>query len=172
MFSWRLYTDRMRVLVLLLAISLTLLIHVSGTLARPGEAAPLLVSLERHLAALRVHLEGVAAQDRGPSRPEIAFNAGIADGGTTFRWQAIATILRGANRKAADLGAHFKEPGDAAAMASLDALRIELHTLEHRLVRLRAASRGAEAAAARTQAEQMLAALGRTLADLRRPRLN
>jgi hypothetical protein len=172
MFSWRLPMDRMRVLVLLLAISLTLLVHVSGTLARPGEVAPLLFGLERHLAALRVHLEGVAAQEPGPQRPEVAFNAGIADGGATSRWQAIATIMRGANRKAADLGAHFNGPDDAAAMASLDALRIELHTLEHRRARLRAASRGTEAAAARTRAEQALAALGRTLADLRRPRLN
>ena len=34
MFSWRLYTDRLRVLALLLAISLTLLTQVSGAPGR------------------------------------------------------------------------------------------------------------------------------------------
>jgi hypothetical protein len=172
MFSWRLYTDRWRVLALLLAISLTLLTQISGTLARPGDASLLLVNLERDLAALRVQLEDVVAGDPGAVRPEVAFNAGIADGGTTSGWAAIATILRTANRRAAALDARFDEGLDAPMTASLQAFRIDLRTLEHRLVLLRAASSDVETAAARKQAEQTLAALERTLADLRRPAMN
>lgn len=167
MFGRRLYRDRMRILVLLIAISLTLLVNVSGTLARPGEAPPSLVSLERHLAALRVQLEAMATEDAVLDRPDVAFNAGIADGGTTSRWEAIATILRGANRRAAELRADH-----ALSAESVDVLRDDLRNLEHRLARLRAASGRAEAAEARIQTERTLASLEQALAHLQSPHLN
>jgi hypothetical protein len=56
--------------------------------------------------------------------------------------------------------------------ASLQAFRIDLRSLEHRLALLRTASSDVEAATARKQAEQTLAALEHTLADLRRPGMN
>jgi multidrug resistance efflux pump len=167
MFGRRRYTDRMRIFVLLIAISLTLLVNVSGTLARPGGASLPLISLERHLAALRVQLEATAAEDAELQRPEVAFNAGIADGGTTSQWEAIATILRSATRRAAELRAD-----QALSSADLDVLRIDLRTLEHRLARLRAASDETEAVEARVEAELTLASLERAVAGMRSARPN
>jgi hypothetical protein len=171
MFSWRIYTDGARGFVLLIAISIMLLVTVSAAPARSVQAPPLLVGLERDLAALRAQLEVVPMRALGPYRSEDASNTGIADGGAAFRWEAIATIMRGANRRAGALKAQHRDPG-AAATARMDALRFDLRTLEHRLARLRSASSEAETVEAQIQTEQTLATLERALADLHRPRLN
>lgn len=62
MFSWHFYTDRMRVFVLLIALSLVLLINVSASPARSMEIAPLAVSLEHDLAALHAQQELLPAE--------------------------------------------------------------------------------------------------------------
>lgn len=165
MFSKHLFSESTRPFVLLIALSLTLLVGISATAARPGQVAPLLAGLERDIGALRAQLGVVPPVEVG--RFSAAAEAGMADGGAAYRWEAITTIVRGAHRRSADLHARLLHLDDETARSTLDEFRTGLHALEHRLGQLRAASDGSEAGTARADADRVLGELEHILAGLR-----
>ncbi len=133
---------------LLVALAVALLMGISATAhAEPGREragiADLLRGIERDLAALRIELELVGADDAEPItslREQIALSPGLADGGRIFRLRSMEAMVRSLSRRVDRLIEAQHRTGndrglDIARLMSLDARSVQWGIEELRFAR-------------------------------------
>ena len=136
---------------LLVALAVMLLVTVSTT-ARAGPVRPaadagvaeLLGAIERDLAALRIQLELIGADDGALGRPAlrepVALSPGLGDGGRIFRLRSLEAMVRSLGRRVDRLiGAQHRAGNDRgldiARLMSLDARSVQWGIEELRFAR-------------------------------------
>jgi hypothetical protein len=141
---------------LTVALSVTLLVSVSITIAHAAHPARLVHDLKRDLGALRAQLELIDPRQRDAGRQTVAFNTDLGDGGPAFQRHSMVTIVGAANRRLERLLDGYRAQGNDARVRTAEPLRATMREMQHQIDRLARAADPAEAAAARERIATLL----------------
>jgi hypothetical protein len=144
---------------LTVALSVTLLVSVSITIAHAANPIRLASDLRRDLGAMRVQLEMIGPSDQGSARQTITFNADLGDGGPAFRRHSMAAMAATANRRVERLIESYRQEGSASRAQTAATLRLAMYDLRQQIDRL---ARTTEPAATTALREEIVATLDRS----------
>jgi hypothetical protein len=153
------YSEHGRPFWLLVAIAVTLLIHVSTTVSQAATTLSLVQGLKRDVGAIRAQLEQGDPLEPDAGWRTVTFNADLGDGGPAFRRQSLATMLHAARRRGDLLLAGYHQAAEDERLRLAQRLRLQLQDLQRHLDQ-----RGAPDG--RNRVEALLDEVDRTLEQL------